>query len=50
MNKFFKKLMIGATCGCMLLTGGLALTGCSLSEEQQTEIRMVLHAIRLVHK
>ncbi len=41
-NKLGKKLLVGGACACMLLTGGLTLSGCSLSDEQQKALDVLV--------
>ena len=41
-NKLGKKLLVGGTCACLLLTGGLTLSGCSLSADQQKAIDVLV--------
>ena len=37
-NKIGKKLLVGAMCGCLVLSGGLMLGGCSLSDNKKEVI------------
>ncbi len=41
-NKLGKKLLVGGACACLLLTGGLTLSGCSLSDEQQKALDVLV--------
>ena len=41
-NNKLKKLLVGGACACMLLTGGLTLSGCSLSNEQEKAMNYIV--------